>query len=267
KPVVYFAAAAAAMEVLGPGETAARLPAFLATLATLGLLVWFARKHWGADAGWIAALALATMPMPLAYARAAIFDSTLSLCTTAAILCFSEERPVLAWAAMGAGALTKGPVALLIPLAAVVPWALLTGGSLRRIFDWRGIAAFAVVALPWFLAVPTRVRVFPQYVFVRATCRTLSVAAPGAASSPAPRCSDWRWCRSPAGCPRRFPSRPPSARRSRRRRCCSASPCWWPPPSWRSRHAVGRRRWSRRRTGWASPSFRSRGRGCSTPWA
>ena len=169
KPVVYFAAAAAAMEVLGPGETAARLPAFLATLATLGLLVWFARKHWGADAGWIAALALATMPMPLAYARAAIFDSTLSLCTTAAILGFYEERPVLAWAAMGAGALTKGPVALLIPFAAVVPWALLTGGSLRRIFDWRGIAAFAVVALPWFIAVTTRVPVFPQYVFVRET--------------------------------------------------------------------------------------------------
>src|SRR2546430_5424540 len=169
KPVVYFAAAAAAMEVLGPGETAARLPAFLATLATLGLLVWFARKHWGADAGWIAALALATMPMPLAYARAAIFDSTLSLCTTAAILCFYEERPVLAWAAMGAGALTKGPVALLVPLAAVVPWALLTGGSLRRIFAWRGIAVFAVVALPWFIAVTTRVPVFPQYVFVRET--------------------------------------------------------------------------------------------------
>src|SRR5204863_268078 len=83
----------------------------------------------------------ATVPLPLAYARAAIFDSTLSLCTTAAILCFVEERPVLAWVAMGVGALTKGPVALLVPLATVVPWTLLTGGdgSLRRLFDWRGV--------------------------------------------------------------------------------------------------------------------------------
>ena len=143
----------------------------LATLATLGLVAWFARRRWGADAGWLAALALATMPMPLAYARAAIFDSTLSLCTTAAILCFFEERPVLAWVAMGVGALTKGPVALLVPLATVVPWRLLTGGdgSLRRLFDWRGVLAFAVVALPWFVAVATRIPMFPQYVFVRET--------------------------------------------------------------------------------------------------
>jgi len=171
KPVVYFAAAAAAMNLLGPNETAARLPAYLATLATLALVAWFARRRWGAEAGWLAALALATMPMPLAYARAAIFDSTLSLCTTAAILCFFEERPVLAWVAMGVGALTKGPVALLVPLAAVVPWALLTGGegALRRIFDWRGVLACAAVALPWFVAVSMRIPVFPQYVFVRET--------------------------------------------------------------------------------------------------
>ena len=171
KPVVYFAAAAAAMNVLGPNETAARLPAYLATLATLGLVAWFARRRWGADAGWLAALALATMPMPLAYARAAIFDSTLSLCTTAAILCFFEERPVLAWVAMGVGALTKGPVALLVPLATILPWTLLTGGngSLRRLFDWRGMLAFAAVALPWFVAVATRIPMFPQYVFVRET--------------------------------------------------------------------------------------------------
>src|SRR5438552_1636854 len=35
KPIVYFASAAAAMEVLGPTATAARLPAYLFTLATL----------------------------------------------------------------------------------------------------------------------------------------------------------------------------------------------------------------------------------------
>jgi 4-amino-4-deoxy-L-arabinose transferase-like glycosyltransferase len=169
KPIVYFAAAAVAMELLGPTEVAARLPAYLATLATIALLVWFARRRWGAEAGWLAGLALATMPMVLAYARTTIFDSTLSLFTTAAIICFAEERPVLAWAAIGAGAITKGPIAIAIPLAAVCPYAWLTGQRVRHYFPWRALVVFALVALPWFLAVTARIPEFPHYVFVRET--------------------------------------------------------------------------------------------------
>jgi 4-amino-4-deoxy-L-arabinose transferase-like glycosyltransferase len=169
KPVVYFAAAALAMEVLGPTETAARLPALLFTLATIAIIVAFARRRWGPDAGWLAGLALATMPIVMAYARATIFDSTLAFCTTAATLAFWDERPILAWAAIGLGALTKGPVAILIPLATTVPHALLTGRPLRSLFPLLGLAAFGIVALPWFIAVSARIPDFPHYVFVRET--------------------------------------------------------------------------------------------------
>jgi 4-amino-4-deoxy-L-arabinose transferase-like glycosyltransferase len=174
KPVAYFVAAAAAMAALGPTETAARLPAYLATLATVVFLAWFARRRWGEDAGWVAALAYATMVLPLAYARTAIFDSLLTLCTTAAVLWFVEERPVAAWAAMGVGALTKGPIALAIPLLVVVPHALVTGAAVRRLFPWRGVVAFLAVVLPWFVAVSLRHPQFPYYVFVRETLQRLT---------------------------------------------------------------------------------------------
>ncbi|HKC47897.1 MAG TPA: glycosyltransferase family 39 protein [Gemmatimonadales bacterium] len=169
KPVLYFAATAATMQLLGPRELAARLPAYLATLATIALVFWFARKRYGADAGWLAGLALATMPMVLAYARTTIFDSALSFFTTAAVIAFAEDRAILAWAAIGAGGLTKGPIAILIPLAVVVPHAWLTGRPLRRLVPWRGLLVFALVAFPWFLVVTARIPQFPYYAFVRET--------------------------------------------------------------------------------------------------
>jgi len=177
KPVAYFAAAAALMEVLGPTEAAARLPAYAATLATIALLVAFARRRWGTDAGWLAGIAYATMVLPLVYARTAIFDSTLTLCTTAAILWFFEERPILAWAAMGAGVLTKGPIALAIPLLALIPHALATGTGLRRLFPWRAVGVFALVVLPWFLAVSIRIPEFPYYVLVRETLQRVATGS------------------------------------------------------------------------------------------
>src|SRR5881392_3976867 len=51
KSIVYFADAAAMMELFGPTEAAARLPAYLATLAIIGLLVWFARRRLGGVGG------------------------------------------------------------------------------------------------------------------------------------------------------------------------------------------------------------------------
>src|SRR5260370_42032313 len=103
-----------------------------------------------------------------------MFESALTPCATAAVLWFVEDRPVAAWAAMGIGALTKGPIALAIPLLVVVPHALVTGAAVRRLFPWRGAAAFLVGGLPWFGAVSLRPPQFPYYAFVRATLQRLT---------------------------------------------------------------------------------------------
>src|SRR5437762_754375 len=102
-------------------------------------------------------------------ARNAIFDSTLTLCTTAAIVWFADERPVAAWAALAVGALTKGPIAIAIPLLTLVSHAAATGAPVRRLFPWRGLALFGAIALPWFVAVSIEAPNFPGYVFLRET--------------------------------------------------------------------------------------------------
>jgi hypothetical protein len=157
------------MEVLGPTERAARLPAWLFTLVSLVLVGRWARRRWGVAAGWLAALALATMPLVSGYSRTVIFDSALAACVAAAVLWLWDGRPVLGWVAMGVGVLVKGPIAFTIPLLAVLPASLATGRGARRLFPLAGLAAFFAVTLPWFIAVSLRHPEFPGYVFVQET--------------------------------------------------------------------------------------------------
>src|SRR2546423_13376004 len=98
----------------------------------------------------------------------------LTLCTTAAILWLFEERLVLAWAAMAVGALTKGPLAIALPLLVMVPYALATGAPVRRLFSWRAAGTCALIALPWVIVVSIRIPAFPYYVVVRETLQRVA---------------------------------------------------------------------------------------------
>src|SRR3989442_3061255 len=90
-------------------------------------------------------------------------------CTSAAFLALYEDGPALAWAAMGLGAITRGPIGLALPLCAMVPFALATGRPLRRLVSAAAPLAFAAVALPWFVAGSLRHPEVPRYALVRET--------------------------------------------------------------------------------------------------
>jgi 4-amino-4-deoxy-L-arabinose transferase len=182
KPIVFFAAAAVCMELLGPTETAARLPALLFTLATAAVLAWFARRG-GVDWRATAIIFLAT-PLTLAFSRTVIFDSALTLFITIAIVAFYEavedRRPrlfsVLAWAAMGFGVITKGPVALAVPLIVAVPYAIWRKRA-RALVSIGALAAFVVVVAPWVWAITRVVPDFLQYVLFTETASRLTTGA------------------------------------------------------------------------------------------
>ena len=183
KPIVYFAAEAAFMEVLGPTELAARLPAYLFTLATAAVVFWFARRLWGVDDGSVAAIAFLSMPLVIAFARTVIFDSALAFFMAVAIVAFyfaveTDERKwsVIAWASMGFGVITKGPVALAVPLIVVIPYAIWRK-RFRRLWTWPGLALFVAAIAPWVIAIERSVPGFLRYVLVTETAQRLTTGA------------------------------------------------------------------------------------------
>jgi 4-amino-4-deoxy-L-arabinose transferase-like glycosyltransferase len=173
KPVVYFAAEAAAMEVLGPTELAARLPAYLFTIATALLLFLYARSI-------IAPIVFLSMPIVLAFARTVIFDSALMFFTTIALIGFHraiEERnsrySVHAWIAMALAMITKGPVVFVLVLAVVIPFAIWRKAA-RVLFPILGIVLFFAVTLPWVWGVSRVVPEFLRYVLVTETAARMA---------------------------------------------------------------------------------------------
>ena len=183
KPVVYFAAEAALMEVLGPTALAARLPAYLFTLATAALLFWFVRRLWGGDTPYVAAIVFLSMPLTIAFARTVIFDSALTFFCVAALIGFYlaiEEGAlrwaVVAWVAMGLGMITKGPVTLLLVLFVALPYAFYRK-RVRALFPLLGILAFAAIIAPWVWGVTRVVPEFLRYVLVTETVERMATKA------------------------------------------------------------------------------------------
>jgi len=179
KPIVYFAAEAAAMEVLGPTETAARLPALLFTLATAAAAWWFARRLWGEAEAWLAFVAALASPLSVAFSRTVIFDSALSFFITVALMGFylaveEGHGAVVAWVAIGFGVITKGPVAIALPLLVAIPFA---GRKIGRLFPIAGLALFAAVIAPWVWAISRAVPDFLNYVLVVETTQRLTTGA------------------------------------------------------------------------------------------
>ncbi len=174
KPIVYFAAEAATMEVAGPTEFAARFPSWLFTIATAVLLMWFAKRE-QLDAPLVAIVFL-SMPLTIAFARTVIFDSALSFFITLALIAFYLERPRLAWAAMAFGVITKGPVAIAVPLLVAIPYAIWRK-NLRHMASMAALVVFVLIIAPWVWAVSREIPDFLHYVLVTETAQRLTTGA------------------------------------------------------------------------------------------
>ncbi|HSD27679.1 MAG TPA: glycosyltransferase family 39 protein [Vicinamibacteria bacterium] len=163
KPALYYWLAGAAFTVLGENEAAARLPSVLAGLLLVGATALFGARAFGRAAGMHAGFILATALLPFAYGRAAAMDMLVAATLTAGVglvgLRFLGQAGPLAVPAaalfLGLATLAKGPIGLLLPGLVVLAYlvACREGRSVRELLSPRTIAAFLVVAAPWYVAI------------------------------------------------------------------------------------------------------------------
>jgi len=166
KPILTYYAQAVGVTLLGWNEWGLRLHSAIAASLWVFLVWGFARREWDERAGLAAGLIAATSLWVAVIGRAATADALLNLflaLTLFDLYGFWRSRRkgplyrVFLWSALGF--LTKGPVAVAIPLAAAFLLALIRGQLLRyvrAIFDPVGWLIFFGVAGPWYAAVYRR---------------------------------------------------------------------------------------------------------------
>lgn len=160
KPPVTYWAIAGSVSLFGWNPWAVRLPSALAFLGVVVLLLRIGR-HFAPQRPWLPALVYATLPLPLLAAHVVTTDTPLAFATTLAMAAYViarfEDEPgwvIVMWAGFGLAFLTKGPPGLvgLLPIL-LFQW-LSPGGP--RLLTPAGLGVFALVALPWYLAVIQR---------------------------------------------------------------------------------------------------------------
>jgi 4-amino-4-deoxy-L-arabinose transferase-like glycosyltransferase len=165
KPILYFwAMLASCLLTGGLSEAALRLPSVAGGVLSVLLVYRLGRHVFGIRAGFLAASCLATSVMFWWHSQYVQMDQMLSLLILGAMVSFFTARETAtrskglllaaSGACMGLAFLTKGPVGLVVPAAAM-------GIYLIALKEWRWIfrkevagmaAAFLLLAAPWFVS-------------------------------------------------------------------------------------------------------------------
>jgi 4-amino-4-deoxy-L-arabinose transferase-like glycosyltransferase len=161
KPVLLYWLQLPFFALLGPTETAARMPSVLAGLAAALAIFALLRDFVSARAGLLGAAVLATSFRFVLYARQGLTDVPVTAAITLALWAMSRAvtrekgrtQAYIAWACVGVAILLKGPVGLFAPLIWSA-WACWTGGrqAFLRTRPLAGLAIASLIAAPWYIA-------------------------------------------------------------------------------------------------------------------
>jgi 4-amino-4-deoxy-L-arabinose transferase-like glycosyltransferase len=174
KPPLMFWSMIAGFEIFGVNEFGARFFSAVFGVMTAVLTYYLGRRLCNARVGFWAGLATASTIIFTISARAATVDSALTLVTTGAMFFLVLGLPSLGnakfplryavpmYACVGVAVLGKGPVGMVLPLAAMGLYLIVLDGwrnTLRSAWWMRpftAIVVIAAVAVPWYAMVSYR---------------------------------------------------------------------------------------------------------------
>jgi 4-amino-4-deoxy-L-arabinose transferase-like glycosyltransferase len=159
KPPLSLWIRAALFQWVGVSESWARFPSAMAGIGIAFLTYAIARRWWGEGAGLFAAFVLLTMNHFDRVMREGTTDALLCLCIYLATYAYIRLRDggaqwfYLLCAAVGAGAMTKGPAIVVVLAAIGIDW--LVGRETRAVIGWRdlwlGALLLTAIVVPWHL--------------------------------------------------------------------------------------------------------------------
>ncbi len=161
KPIFIYWFQALSVKLFGLNEFALRLPSALAASLWVLATYLFTKHYSDSKRAFIAAFIMIASLQITIIAKAAIADALLNLFIALAMFSLyrfyasRENRYIyLTYLFVGLGTLTKGPVAIMIPLVVSFLFFLLRGEWkfwVQSVFNLRGIGIFLLVAAPWYL--------------------------------------------------------------------------------------------------------------------
>ena len=164
KPPLSYWVVVLFYKAFGVSELSERIPIALGAIALVAAAFALARAIFSLEAATLSAIALAVSPRFLMFSRRIMIDVYLAMFMAAALVFFvlAEKYPerrrrflALMYASIGFGALTKGPVAIMLP--AIVFFIYLAASrqlkKIRGMMVGRGAVIIAVIVLPWYVAV------------------------------------------------------------------------------------------------------------------
>lgn len=176
KPALQYWLTAIIMKIFGVNEFAGRVVPALSAVGCVGLTFWLGSMMFSRRVGLLASAILATSCLNLIVASINILDMLLTLFMTMCLVSFyaferSEQKKylLLFYIAMGLGVLTKGLVAIILPLGILFWYTMLTKRPrlFLKLFYLPGILAFLAVTVPWFYLVCQANHDFFYFFFIR----------------------------------------------------------------------------------------------------